>query len=118
MASLTEQRELSFTPAYRLAEMIRSKQLSPVELMEVTLKRIKEFNPKLNAYLTVVEEEAMQAAQEAEKALGTGANLGRLHGIPVAIKDLVLTKGMRTTMGSMAYRDFVPDTEGTMVQRL
>ena len=118
MVSTSEERELSFTPAYKLAEMIRSKQLSPVELMVVTLKRIKEINPKLNAYLTVAGEEAMQAAREAEKVASTRLNLGLLHGIPVSIKDIVLTKGMRTTMGSLIYRDFVPDTEGTMVQRL
>lgn len=118
MASVTEERELGFTPAYKLADMIRSKKLSPVELMEVTLKRIKEINPKLNAYLTVAEEKAMQAAREAEKTLGAGSNLGLLHGIPVSIKDLNLTKGMRTTMGSIVYQDFVPDTDGTMVQRL
>jgi len=104
MASSTEERELAFTPAYKLADMIKSKKLSPVELMEVTLKRIKELNPKLNAYLTVSEEEAMQAARQAEKALGAGANLGPLHGIPISIKDLYLTKGIRTTFGSLVSR--------------
>jgi len=118
MTSATEEREISFTPAYQLAKMIRSRQLSPVELMEVTLKRIKEINPKLNAYLTLAEEEAMKGAREAEKDTNTEANLGLLHGIPISIKDLVVTKGLRTTMGSLAYRDFVPDNEGTMVQRL
>ena len=118
MNSTTEERELSFTPAYQLAGMIRSKQLSPVELMEITLKRIKEINPKLNAYLTLAEEEAMKGAREAERDLNAGSNLGLLHGIPISIKDLVITKGLRTTMGSLAYKDFVPNIEGTMVQRL
>jgi len=118
MASSTEERELAFTPAYKLAGMIRSKKLSPVELMEVTLKRIKELNPKLNAYLTVSEEEAMQAARQAEKALGAGANLGPLHGIPISIKDLYLTKGIRTTFGSLVNKDLVPDADEPMVQRL
>ena len=118
MASVTEERELAFTPTYKLVDMIKSKEVSPVELMEVFLKRIKEINPKLNAYLTVAEEEARQAAREAEETLGTGSNLGLLHGIPISIKDLNLTKGMRTTMGSIVYKDFLPDTEGSMVQRL
>ena len=118
MASAIEERELSFTPAYKLVDMIRSKKLSPVELMEVTLKRIKEINPKLNAYLTVAHDEAMRAAQEAEQAVITGSNLGQLHGIPVSIKDLVITKNLRTTLGSLVYKDFVPENEGTMVQRL
>lgn len=113
-----EQRELAFTPAYKLADMIKFKKLSPVELMEVILKRIKKINPKLNAYLTVAEEEAMLAAQEAEKALGSAASLGLLHGVPISIKDLYSVKGMRTSMGSIVYQDFVPDTEGTMVKRL
>jgi len=118
MASSTEERELGFTPAYKLVDMIKSRKLSPVELMEVTLKRIKKLNPKLNAYLTVAEEEAMQAAREAEKSLGTGANLGALHGIPLPIKDLYLTKGIRTTFGSLVYKDLVPDADEPMVQRL
>ena len=118
MASAIEGRELSFTPAYKLVDMIRSKKLSPVELMEVTLRRINKINPKLNAYLTVAHDEAMQAAQEAEQAVITGSNLGQLHGIPISIKDLVITKNLRTTLGSLVYKDFVPDNEGTMVQRL
>jgi len=118
MTSVTEKRELSFTPAYQLAYMIRSKKLSPVELMDITLNRIKEINPKINAYLTVAEEKATQAARKAEKALSTGASLGSLHGIPVSIKDLQLTKGIRTTMGSLIYKDFVPENEGTFIQRL
>ena len=118
MTSVSEARELCFTPAHKLAEAIRNKQLSPVELMDATLKRIGEINPKLNAYLIVTEEEAMRAAREAEKGLHTGAKPGPLHGIPVSIKDLVLTKGIRTTQGSLVYKDFIPDKEGTMVQRL
>ena len=118
MTSSTEERELGFTPAYILAEMIKSKKLSPVELMAVTLKRIKELNPKLNAYLTVADEEAMQAAQQAEKALVNGANPGLLYGIPIPIKDLYLTKGIRTTFGSLVYKDFTPDADEPMVQRL
>lgn len=118
MASVTEERDLSFTPAYKLADMIKSKKLSPVELMEVTLKRIREINPKINAYLTVVDEEAMQAARKAEKNLSAGAEVGPLHGIPISIKDMQLTKGIRTTMGSLVYKDFIPDHEGTFIRRL
>jgi aspartyl-tRNA(Asn)/glutamyl-tRNA(Gln) amidotransferase subunit A len=118
MASTTADRELAFTPVYKLTEMIRKKKLSPVELMEVILKRIKELNPKLNAYLTLAEESALEGARHAEKALSTGEKLGPLHGIPTSIKDLVATKGIRTTSGSLVYKDVVPETEGTMVKRL
>jgi aspartyl-tRNA(Asn)/glutamyl-tRNA(Gln) amidotransferase subunit A len=118
MTSATEEKELCFTPAYQLTEMIRSRQVSPVELMEVVLKRIGELNPRLNAFLTLDEEAAMAAAREAESALASGAELGPLHGMPVSIKDLIPTKGMRTTMGSLIYRDFIPQTEGPMIRRL
>jgi len=118
MASGSEARQLCFTPAHKLVEMIRSKKLSPVELLEAVLKRISEINPKLNAYLALAEDEAMKAAREAEKAMNTGATLGPLHGIPVSIKDLVSTRGLRTTQGSLIYKDFVPGKEGTMVHRL
>ncbi len=118
MNSPTGEKELSFTPAYRLAEMVRRKELSPVELMEATLRRIEALNPRLNAYLTVAAEEARQAAREAENLPRSGAAPGPLHGIPVAIKDLIMTRDMRTTQGSLVYRDFVPETEGTMMQRL
>ena len=117
MGSNIKNNELSFLPAYQLADMIRLKKLSPVELMEVTLSKIDEINPVLNAYLTVDADRAMHSAQLAEKAVNTNANLGPLHGIPISIKDLVSTKGIRTTLGSLVYKDFVPDREGTLVQR-
>jgi aspartyl-tRNA(Asn)/glutamyl-tRNA(Gln) amidotransferase subunit A len=118
MESDSKNKDLSFLPAYKLAELIRLKKLSPVELMEVTLRKIDETNPVLNAYLTVDTDKAMHSAHLAEKAVNTNANLGPLHGIPISIKDLVSTKDIRTTMGSMVYNDFVPGQEGTLIQRL
>ena len=118
MSSNMSGKELCFTPAYQLARLIRSRDLSPVELMDVTLKRIKEIGPKLNAYLTVVEEEAMAAARQAEKKVASGSPLGILHGLPISIKDLIPTKGIRTTMGSLVYKDLIPETEGTAMQRI
>ena len=112
------ERELALTPVHDLVDMIKSKKLSPVDLMEVTLKRISELNPKLNAFLTIDEEEAMHAARIAEKALSSPRQLGPLHGIPISVKDLNATKGMKTTFGSLVYKDHIPDNEGTMVQRL
>ena len=118
MASNMSGKELSFTPAYQLARLIKSRDLSPVELMDVTLNRIKEISPKLNAYLTVLEEDAMAAARQAEKKAVSGAPLGILHGLPISIKDLIPTKGIRTTMGSLVYKDWIPETEGTTIQRI
>jgi aspartyl-tRNA(Asn)/glutamyl-tRNA(Gln) amidotransferase subunit A len=118
MPAITKEKGLAFTPAYRLIEMMKHRDLSPVELMELTLRRIEEINPKLNAYLTVAEESAMEGARQAEKALVKGSAIGVLHGIPISIKDLNATRGIRTTMGSVAYKEFVPRTEGTLLKRL
>ena len=118
MSSDTEDKELAFTPAYQLAKFIKSKQLSPVELMEVTLRRINQIDPVLNAFLTVDEEGAMSAAHRAEEALSDGASIGLLHGLPVSIKDLVKTKGMQTTMGSLVYQNLIPDSDSALVARL
>lgn len=118
MALTNEDRKLAFTPAYELVQMIKSRRISPVELMGAVLRRVEELNPRLNAYLTVAGDKAIQAAQQSEVALTRGENLGPLHGLPISIKDLFNTKGLRTTYGSLIYKDFVPDEEGTTVSRL
>jgi Asp-tRNA(Asn)/Glu-tRNA(Gln) amidotransferase A subunit family amidase len=110
--------DLAFRPAHELLGLIKSKKLSPVELVTNILKRIAKLNPKLNAYLTVVEEKALLDARQAEQALYKGQKLGPLHGLPVSIKDLHCTKGIRTTFGSLIYKDFVPDLDAIVVQRL
>ncbi|MEE9325300.1 MAG: amidase family protein, partial [Dehalococcoidia bacterium] len=84
---------LAFTPAHELAQLIRNKELSPVEVVDCFLERINTLNPKLNAFLTVTEAEARAAAKAAEKALVTEKELPPLHGVPVAIKDSEYTKG-------------------------
>lgn len=109
---------LGFTTASRLAELIRKKQISPVELVDTFLERIEILNPRLNAYLTVVDSEARAAAADAEKRLTREKGLPPLHGVPIAIKDLEWTKGIRTTMGSLVYKDFVPDEDSIAVERL
>jgi Asp-tRNA(Asn)/Glu-tRNA(Gln) amidotransferase A subunit family amidase len=118
MSSGISEKELAFTHVHQLARLIKSRQLSPVELMEVVLKRIKEISPRLNAYLTVLEKEAMAAARKAEQDVMDKKELGILHGLPISIKDLIPTKGIRTTMGSLVYKDWVPESEGTGMQRI
>ena len=100
------------------ARMIRTKEISPVELIDAVYERIHELNPKLNAFCTLDEENARKAAQEAEKKLMSGDEIGPLHGVPVAIKDLIATKGIRTTFGSKLYEDFIPDEDDICVERL
>jgi aspartyl-tRNA(Asn)/glutamyl-tRNA(Gln) amidotransferase subunit A len=109
---------LAFTPASELRELIASKQLSPVELTEMYLRRIEEMNPTLNAFLTITAEQAMETARKAEAAVVRGDALGPLHGIPTSIKDLVPTKGVRTTRGSLTLKDWIPDEDDAVVDRI
>ncbi|MFQ5860557.1 MAG: amidase [Dehalococcoidia bacterium] len=112
------QDELVFTPAWQLRDLIRSRQLSPVELTEQLLRRIEALNPRLNAYLTVCAEEALAAAREAEAAVVRGGELGPLHGLPISIKDMELTRGIRTTIGSLVYQDLVPQEDSVVAERV
>lgn len=111
-------KQLAFVSASEMADLIRAKKLSPVELVDGFLEQIHNLNPKLNAYLTVAETDARAAARAAEELLLRGAELPPLHGIPVAVKDLDYTKGIRTTGGSLVYRDFVSDEDAVIVERL
>ena len=110
--------ELAFAPATELRDLISNKQVSPVELTKLYLDRIGDLNPRLNAYLTVTADEAMDAARHAEEAVQRGDELGPLHGLPISIKDLELTKGIRTTSGSLAYADRVPTEDSIVVERV
>src|SRR6202165_3902204 len=110
--------ELCFTPATRLAALIRRREVSPLEVVRAVLDRIERVNPALNAYCTVAAEHALAAARAATRALGRGAKLGALHGIPVSIKDLTPTRGIRTTWGSKIFEHHVPDEDGLVVERL
>ncbi|MEX0760890.1 MAG: amidase [Dehalococcoidia bacterium] len=115
---MTADTELAFTPAGRLREMIGARELSPVELTELTLRRIETLNPRLNAFITVTGERAMDAAREAEAAVMRGDALGPLHGIPVPIKDLEAVKGVRLTQGSLIHADEVADSDALCVDRI
>lgn len=110
--------ELCFTSATELAKLIRSQRLSPVELVDTVLNRIDEVNPIIHAYCTLVPDLAKAAAREAEAAVMRGDNLGPLHGIPISIKDLTPTAGIRTTYGSLIYEHNVPNEDALIVARL
>ncbi|MBW1710143.1 MAG: amidase [Deltaproteobacteria bacterium] len=109
---------ICFTPATELARMIREKEISPVEVVEIFLKRIEEVNPKVNAFCLVTSESAAQEAKQAEQAVMNGEALGPLHGVPFSIKDLVFTKSVKTMRGSRIYENFVPDEDAPLVTRL
>lgn len=110
--------ELLEMSATELAWSIRGRLLSPVELMEATLTRIEALQPRLNAFITVTADAAMNAAREAEGAMMTGRMLGPLHGLPFSVKDLTPTAGVRTTMGSPIFADAVPAESAVPVSRL
>jgi len=111
--------ELCWMPAAEMAGKIRRKKLSPVEVMRAVLDRIERVNPALNAFVTLTAEQAMKDARAAERALGKkGATLGALHGVPFSTKDLVITRGIRTTFGTRLYADNVPTEDAPIVERL
>ena len=110
--------ELCFMTATELARRLRSKELSAREVMEAHLAQIDRVNPRVNAIVTLLPERALDGARAADEALTRGEAPGPLHGLPVAHKDLVQTKGIRTTWGSPIYRDFVPSENTLIVDRL
>jgi amidase len=110
--------DICFLTATELARRLRVKDLSAREVMEAHLAQIARVNPKVNAIVTLLPEQAMEQAKRADEALAHGEAIGPLHGLPVAHKDLVQTKGIRTTYGSRIYKDFVPDQDALIVERL
>jgi Asp-tRNA(Asn)/Glu-tRNA(Gln) amidotransferase A subunit family amidase len=111
-------KDLTRLSAVELARLIRTKKLSPVEVTEAHLAAIGRINPAVNAFCTVVPEKTLAWAREAEAAVKKRGKLGPLHGVPVAIKDLTATAGIRTTFGSTLYRDHVPTEDAEVVRRL
>jgi amidase len=111
-------RDLCFTPATQLVRLFRARKASPLEVMQAVLARIDAVNPQLNACVTVARESALGAARAATAKLKRGAVVPPLHGVPVTIKDLTPTKGMRTTWGSKIYEHHVPADDALIVERL
>ena len=113
-----DQQDIPFLTTAELSDLIRGRVVSPVEATSAYLDRIDSLNFKFNSYLTVCRKEAMADANEAERAIGRGEYLGPMHGIPVAVKDQLWTKGIRTTVGSRILADFIPDEDATAVANL
>src|SRR5205809_2584546 len=111
--------DLNWLSATEQAALIRSRKVSPVEIVDALLARIDKVNPRLNAFVLINADQARREARAAERAVGKrGAKLGPLHGVPFGVKDLVVTKGVRTTFGTPLYRDNVPAEDAPMVERL
>ena len=110
--------DIPFLSATELSGLIRGKEVSPVEVTEAYLERIDDLDFRFNSYLTVCRNEALQAAKEAEEAIARGNYLGPMHGIPVAVKDQLWTKGIRSTGGSRILSNFVPEEDATVIANL
>jgi len=110
--------ELAFYPVTALAELIRTRQVSSLELTEMYLNRLKKYGPRLECVVTLTEELARKQAKRADEEIAAGKYRGPLHGIPWGAKDLLATKGIRTTWGAAPYKDQVPDEDATVVKKL
>ena len=114
----TSRDELCTIDAVTMAAEIRARRLSPVEVTQAVLERMERLEPTLHAYCTPTPELAMETARRVEAAIADGQQVGPLAGVPVAVKDLICTRGIRTVSGSRAYEDFVPDEDDVVVERL
>jgi aspartyl-tRNA(Asn)/glutamyl-tRNA(Gln) amidotransferase subunit A len=110
--------DICFMSAYEMVEKIKSMELTSLEITETIIERIKKINPIINAYCTPTYNLARDMAKNADEAVKKGEKLGSLHGIPTSIKDLIQTKGIKTTFGSKLYENFIPDQNDIAVQRL
>jgi len=111
-------RELMFLSAHEQRRLIAEKAISSVEMVEASYRRITELEPQLNAFITLDEDGALSTARKADEQLAKGKNLGVLHGVPIAVKDLEVTKGLRTTLGSTFFKNWIPDYDSVAVERL
>ena len=111
-------RDLMFLPAHEQQRMQAEGEISSVELVEASFRRIDELDSQLNAFITLDEEGAMARAREADAALAQGQSLGPLHGVPISIKDLEVTSGLKTTLGCEVFKDWVPDFDSSVVERV
>ena len=111
-------RDIIYLSATELGRRIRSREISPVEATQAYLDRIEEAEPKLNAFITVLGDEAVESARQAESEISAGVDKGPLHGVPVGVKDQIHTAGILTTSASKLRADFVPDEDATVVRNL
>lgn len=116
--AVAKPRDLTTLTLTRAAELLRSKETSPVELTQACLERIDRLNPRLNAFITITAEQALATARDMEAEQQRGLWRGPLHGIPIAIKDNIDTAGVRTTAASELFKDRVPVEDAEVVRRL
>ncbi|HEY2498599.1 MAG TPA: amidase [Candidatus Angelobacter sp.] len=111
-------RELALLDLSQASLAVQKKDVSPVELTRACLERIERLNPALNAFITVTDSAALEEARKAETEISRGEWKGPLHGVPLAVKDLIETAGVKTTAASAVLKDFIPSTDAEVVRRL
>lgn len=109
---------LAFLTIKEASKLISKKEISPLELTNSVLERIQEYDKKLNSYITVLEENAISSAKKAEEEIQSGEYKGPLHGIPISLKDIFITKGIKTTCGSGMLENFIPPYDSTVAKKL
>ena len=110
--------DLPFLSASELSRLMAAREVSPVEAAEAYLERIESLDGKLHAYITVTADAALEAAKRAEQEIAQGAYRGPMHGVPIAVKDQIHTKGILTTGGSPVFNDFIPAEDATVIANL
>ena len=110
--------ELTSLNLHHASDLIKTRQISPVELTQAHLNRISQLDQRLNCFITLTPELALQQARQAEVEILQGNYRGALHGIPLALKDLYETQGIRTTAGSTFFADYIPEADAATVQML
>ena len=110
--------DLVFVSASQLAQMIRDRNVSAVEVLDAHLERIAKHNSKLNAICTLDEEQARQRAKQADEELAQGKNWGALHGVPMTVKDIFETAGLRTTAGYKPLKNSIPQQDAAVIAAL
>ena len=110
--------ELAFASIEEIARLFRKRKLSPIELTKFMLDRIERLNPQINAFITAMAEQALAQARELEAELHAGKWRGPLHGIPIGLKDLIDTAGVKTTCASAVFADRIPAEDADVVRRL
>ncbi|ULO09062.1 amidase [Paenibacillus sp. 19GGS1-52] len=116
--TLSNQMDLLYATIDEISGMYRRKEVSPVEVMKATLERLDEVEPQLNAFITVLAEQSLVEAKKAEEIFRKGEAAGKLTGIPISLKDIFSTKGIRTSMGSRILKDFVPEEDAYVYKAL
>lgn len=111
-------KELLYLRIAELSKKIKTEEITPTEVVEQCISRIEQRNPQINAFVTITAEDARQAARTAEKEIRDDKYRGPLHGVPIGIKDIIDTRGIRTTYGSTIFRDNIPEQDATVVSRL